>query len=120
MDSKICGQACGLFPVDNTKPDKGLPERRYEFMPKSVKYYHDTKPINIDDVQDVLRLGTNFSGTENYMDAVPRNILTNKILNPSLADTFWGAANDDQRKLTTELREADQKRANRNARQPGL
>ncbi len=102
--SKRYGQRYDLFPVDNTKPDKGLPERRYEFTPKNITFRR--KYINVNDMQDVLRLGVNFSGTKNYLAALQPDILPKQILRPSLADTFWGAANDDQKKLTGEIRKA--------------
>jgi hypothetical protein len=60
--------------------------------------------IGIDNIQDVMPLGRGFSGTHNYLAALQPDILPKKILRPSLADTFWGAANDDQKKLAAEVR----------------
>jgi hypothetical protein len=65
--------------------------------------------INIDSVKDVLRLGENFSGTKNYLaelDKLQPDLLPKKILDRSLANTFWGAANDNQKKLVAEIGQA--------------
>jgi len=62
--------------------------------------------INLNNINDVLRLGANFSGTGNYLAELPPDILPKKILRPSLADTFWGASNVEQRVLTQRLRKA--------------
>ena len=62
--------------------------------------------VNINNIQDVLQLGVNFSGTKNYLATLQPDILPKVILRPSLADTFWGAATAKQKKLTTELRKA--------------
>jgi hypothetical protein len=76
--------------------------------------------INIHDLQDVLRLGVSFDGTRNYLAGLGPDILLKQILRPSLADAFWGAANDEQKKLTNELRKAylKQKLAPENKRHP--
>ena len=70
--------------------------------------HHPVEPqlsgLNIDNIQDVLQLGVNFSGTKNYLAQLQRDILPKQILRPSLANAFWGVANDKQKKLTTELR----------------
>ena len=104
--SKFYGQRYGLFPIDKTKLDKGLPIGGEEL---STNEAFGTG-ININNIEDVLQLGENFSGTKNYLVALPPCYLRNKILNPALADTFWGAANDEQIKLTTALHEAYEKK----------
>ena len=101
--SKRFGQGYGLFPVDNTKPDKGLPVRQKEL---AVTLYGLGQGINVDNIQDVLRLGVNFSGTANYLAQMQPDILLKKVLRPSLAHTFWGVANAKQKKLTTEIRKS--------------
>jgi hypothetical protein len=93
--SKFYGKKWGLY-------DGSLPPRNLEF---------DVEPpsregMNVHDIRDVLRLGVNFSGTKNYLAALPPDILPRKILSPSLANNFWRAANARQEKLTTELRKA--------------
>ncbi len=45
-------------------------------------------------------LGVNFKGTKNYLAGMRPDVLPKKILHPSLLDTFWGAANDGQKRLT--------------------
>lgn len=61
--------------------------------------------VDIFNPQDVLRLGTGFNENgNNYLTDMPRDFFVKEVLNPSLADTFWGAASPEQRKLTTELR----------------
>jgi len=62
--------------------------------------------IDITNIQDVLQLGNSFSGAGNYLAALQPDVLPKKILRPSLANSFWRAANDDQKKLTTEIRKA--------------
>ncbi len=91
--SKIYGQKWGLY-------DKALPARNMEFKNEPPH----RRGMDVRDIQDVLRLGVNFSGTKNYLAALQPDILPKRILRPSLADTFWGAANDDQKKLTAEIR----------------
>jgi len=97
--SKVYGRKWELY-------DGELPLRNQEFSldPRHIK------GMDIHDMQDVLRLGVNFSGTKNYLAALQPDILPRKILCPSLADTFWGAANDDQIKLTAGLRKAHLKK----------
>ena len=109
--SKAYGKKWGLY--------KGaLPELKTEFniKPSTVM------GMDIHDRQDILRLGVDFSGTKNYLAALQPDILPKRILRPSLADTFWGAANDKQIKLTTELRKAHLKQKlkpeNRKPRHP--
>jgi hypothetical protein len=79
----------------------------------SVPKAFEVKPLgalgsgmDIDNIESVLHLGKGFTGAKNYLAALPREVLPKKILVPSLANTFWGAANDAQRKLTAELRKA--------------
>ncbi len=73
--------------------------RRFEF-----KIDEPNSPgFNIHDKQDVLRLGRHFSGAGNYLAGMKSDILQRRILNPSLARSFWGAANDNQKKLTSAL-----------------
>jgi len=79
-----------------------LPARNAEFTTKEPHI----EGMNIHNIQDVLRLGVNFSGTENYLAKLQPDILPKQILRPSLANTFWGAARHDQRKLTSQLRKA--------------
>jgi hypothetical protein len=93
--SKAYGQKWGLY-------EGALPPRNLEFEIGPPQ----RAGMNIHDAQDVLRLGVNFSGTKNYLAELQPDILPKKILRPSLADTFWDAANDGQRKLTAALRKA--------------
>lgn len=86
--------------------DGDLPERKFEHWPVEP----EIAGIDIYNIRDVLRLGVNFSGTKNYLAALQSDILPKQILRPSLADTFWGAANKDQRKLTAGLRKAHLKK----------
>jgi hypothetical protein len=97
--SKFYGQKWGLY-------TGALPERNMEF---DLDPPH-LRGMDINNIQDVLRLGFNFSGTKNYLAALQPDILPKKILRPSLADTFWGKANMTQRKLTGELRKAHLKK----------
>ncbi|MDE2336338.1 MAG: hypothetical protein KGL10_03410 [Alphaproteobacteria bacterium] len=94
--SKAYGRKWGLYEGE-------LPLRNFEHpFDKDVhKSGFDTS-----DRQDVLRLGVNFSGTRNYLADLPPEVLPRRILSPSLARTFWGAANNNQRKLTTALERA--------------
>ena len=94
--SKRLGRAWGVYAGD-------LPRRNFEFQAYVSRF---TPGIDVDDMQSVLRLGRSFSGTGNYLAKMSPDILLKQILRPSLADTFWGAANDDQKKLTTVLRKA--------------
>ena len=80
-----------------------VPLRNFEF--KSADSYEGFG-MDIHDRQDVLRLGESFSGTQNYLTALQPDILPKQILRPSLANTFWGVANSEQIKLTTDLRKA--------------
>ena len=83
--------------------DGGLPTHNFE--------HHPVEPqlagINIDNIQDVLQLGANFSGTKNYLAEMQPDILPKHILRPALANTFWGVAGTRQRRLTTELLKAN-------------
>ncbi len=106
--SKRFGQAYKLFPIDETKPDKGLPARNLEFSPKAAK--PSIGKISIRNIEDIMPLGVNFSGTKNYLAALQPDVLPKIILNPSLADTFWGAANDEQKKLIKDVRKEYLKR----------
>lgn len=97
--SKFYGQYYGVYKGD-------LPVEHLEFRSNVPPI---GSGINIDNVKDVLRLGENFSGTENYLaklDKVQPDLLPGKILNRLLADTFWGAANDNQKKLVAEIGQA--------------
>jgi len=94
------------------------PERRNELSLTKLQL----DGINIDNIQDVLRLGVNFSGTKNYLAAMQPDILPKRILRPWLAGTFWGTANSNQRKLTAAIRKASLKKKlvpeNRKPRHP--
>jgi len=95
--SKHLGRKWGIY-------DGQLPTHKFEF--ERANNYARQTGININNINDVIQLGVNFSGTGNYLAELPPDILPKKILRPSLADTFWGTANVGQRKLTTELRKA--------------
>ena len=97
--SKKYGLKWGLY-------DGRLPARNFEFNPPEPSQ----KGFDIHDRQAVLRVGVNFSGTKNYLAALGPKVLPKEILRPSLANTFWGTASADQRKLTTELRKAHLKK----------
>lgn len=60
--------------------------------------------INLDNLQDILRLGVNFAGNKNYLAKLQPDFLPKILLRPSLADTFWGFAKPEQIKLTSDLR----------------
>jgi hypothetical protein len=108
-NSKFYAQALGLD--GNTQPSRHAPEASmksetaselFEFEPESVHYTN--KGIDVSNLQNVIALGRHFESTKNYLAALQPDVLPKQILLPSLADTFWGAANDEQRKLTKELR----------------
>jgi hypothetical protein len=61
--------------------------------------------IGLDNVQDVMQLGMNFSGAKNYLAALQPDILLKKILPLSLADNFWVPARDAQEEADAKLRE---------------
>lgn len=94
--SKVHGKEHNLYEGE-------LPARNFEF---SIPATENNSGLNIHDIQDVLRLGMNFSSTKNYIAEMPREFLLKSILKPSLANTFWGKASPSQSKLTTELRKA--------------
>jgi hypothetical protein len=62
--------------------------------------------INSENAKDIFRLGQGFSRTENYLSSLPTETLSKKVLSPSLAMTFYGAADAQDRALATKLREA--------------
>jgi len=105
--SKAYNQALGLFPPE-ARLNTGLSGGHFEFDPARVKFTGEN--ININNVQDVVRMGRFFSGAKNYLAALQPDILPKKILRPSLANTFWGAASSDQRKLTNDIRKAELKK----------
>ncbi len=90
--SKRYGRMLGVY-------DGKQKPRNFEFIIDEP----DSAGFNIHDRQDVLRLGRSFSGANNYLAHMPSDVLQRRILNPSLARSFWGAANDNQRKLTAAL-----------------
>ncbi len=100
--SKSFGRIWGVFRTNDTKPNESPPDRGPEIG--SGTGLGDG--INTANIQDVLRLGKGFSGTHNYLVALPPDTLPKKILRPSLANIFWGAADNDQKKLTAEIRKA--------------
>jgi hypothetical protein len=65
--------------------------------------------IDIAHLEGVLQLGKSFSG-QNYLAKLPTEVLTKKVLSPWLAQSFYGAANDDQKKLTTAIRKCELRR----------
>jgi len=91
--SKYYGKANGIY-------DGLLPVLNCEFSSKTPPL---GTGIDIANIENVIRLGEGFSG-KNYLAKLPRDMLPKKILRPSLAMSFYGAANDDQKKLTAELR----------------
>jgi len=94
--SKSYGQRWNIY-------QGALPPRNFEYKP-AVSY--EGFGVDIHDIQEVLRLGVDFTGARNYLADLQPDVLPKQILRHSLADTFWSAANDEQRKLTTELRKA--------------
>lgn len=94
----------------------GLPEakpRGYEF---SSVMKLPTR-LDIRHVQDVMPLGASFTGGYNYFSSLDPDALVKIVIRPSLANTFWGAADDKQCKMTAHLRKADLVR-NRRGRLP--
>ena len=88
--AKLMAEVFGLLPPDDVKPherppemrlNKGLSEVRFEFDPQSV--FFTGRSININNIQDVVRMGRFFSGTKNYLAALQPDILPKKILCPS-------------------------------------
>jgi hypothetical protein len=61
--------------------------------------------VDITNMNDVAKLGATFLGAANYMADLPPKTLSD-LLRPELADTFWGAANDEERKKTAQLQKA--------------
>lgn len=95
--SKEFGQRLALYPG-------ALPERRYEFEPEDTQ----AAGIDISSYKTVLQLGQGFDG-KNYLAGLPHEVFAKRILRPSLAGTFYGAANDQQRKLVTDIRKSELK-----------
>jgi hypothetical protein len=104
-DSKFLAAAYGLLGKKTPK----------EVEAGNQMEIHHTFPIchgeglDLTHIESIISLGRDFSGTGNYLAEMHRkhpDFLVKQILRPSLADTFWGVANDEQRKLTTELRKA--------------
>lgn len=99
---------------DGLSKDFGVQAGIYKGRAKKQKYEFKTRAegplggtIGIDNLQDVRRLGVSFSGGSNYLAALPSDILVKRILRPSLADTFWGAADAKEMKRTAALRKYD-------------
>lgn len=61
------------------------------------------KGIEIATLAQVRALGKSFNGV-NYLNRMRNDTLLRKMLNPSLAMTFFGAANNDQKKLMNDVR----------------
>ena len=102
--SKDYAQRKGIIQVDKSKPNGGLLAGGFEFK---VGYNPIIGDLDAGDMDSVLRLGVNFSGTVNYLAQLQPDILPRQILSPSLANTFWGSANPEQKKLTTEIRKVN-------------
>jgi hypothetical protein len=62
--------------------------------------------LDLSNSQNILKLGKTFSG-RNYLARLPHEVLSKKIMSPTLANSFYEAANDDQRKLTAALRKQE-------------
>ena len=98
---------------------RDVPKRHYELNA-------DRKGLgagmDLSDLNSVMKLGGGFFGGKNYLAQLPKETLLKKILSPSLSKTFYGAANDDQRKLTSDLRKAylRKKLVSRRSRNPFL
>lgn len=91
--SKHYGRAAGIY--------KGLqPPRNLEFISEALPLGPGP---DITDSQRLLELGKTFSGW-NYLAKFPKDILLKKILSPSMALSFYRAANDDQKQLTAAIR----------------
>ncbi len=91
-------KSCQLDPKEDGSKNTGPEFVSYLPMP--------TTGFDITSPQSFLQLGRSFHSTAHYLAGLQPDILPKKILRPSLANTFWGAANDDQKKLTTEIRKA--------------
>lgn len=100
--SREFGQFYGVYAAD--EPGKGLINIPHEFLPR--RRTKERGRINIDNVQDIIPLGASFNGTRNYLASMQPDQLPKYVLRPSMADQFWEAASDDQKKLTLELRKA--------------
>jgi hypothetical protein len=82
-----------------------LLEKHFEHTPAYVTTFPGPG-VDLTCMDEVMKYGRGFSNPGNYLAGLQPDILLKKILRPSLADIFWGASNDDQRKLTTEKRKA--------------
>lgn len=81
------------WPVNNT----------LEFNPIGIRKKSDLDIFSID---SILPLGKGFGDEPNYLTAIPRDTWMKEILNPSLANAFWGAATQEQQRLTADLHKA--------------
>jgi hypothetical protein len=96
--SKLYGERWGVWTGE-------LPERRCEFT-TAPESWPKLEGIDTAHISNVLKLGESFSGQGNYLEGLPRELLFKQILAPSLAGTFYGAANDSQKQLTADIRKA--------------
>ncbi|MCE9508044.1 MAG: hypothetical protein K8R48_07005 [Alphaproteobacteria bacterium] len=94
--SKHCGRFTGVY--QGVMPENNTELRLFTFPLGSG--------IDITDTQRVLELGKAFSG-RNYLAGLPHEVLSKKILSPTLAMSFYEAANDDQKQLTAALRKRE-------------
>nr|AIA18612.1 hypothetical protein [uncultured bacterium] len=101
--SKSIGRKAGVIPAIKP-PAKGRPPKAGWELKERLRPLGTG--VDTNHIEDVLKLGQSFSGTENYLAQLPKEVLLKQILAPSLADTFYGAANDDQKKLTADIRKA--------------
>ena len=77
-----------------------LPKRNFEFTTKIPPL---GAGVDITCVEGILKLGKTFSG-RNYLARLPREVWSKKILSPTLAMSFYKAANDNKKKLVAEIR----------------
>jgi hypothetical protein len=84
-------------------PGVTAPDHHLEYDPYACKPVPQVTGLDISSAEDLCRLGKGFNGG-NYFPAIARDFLQKKVLSSSLALSFYGAANDNQRKLVTEIR----------------
>lgn len=112
---RLCFNAAVKDPAKKVEPV----DHKYEFKHGAIP-----KPptkLGITGIKDVLPLGQDFSGSGNYLAGIPSETWLKRILRPALAYTFWGAANDNQRKMAVEVRKENARArvaAAREKRQP--
>lgn len=99
--SEYIGQWLGVVPASKSPPGNNFSQG------DSLKtLYPLGAGVDVSDIENVLKLGKGFAGEKSYLAALPKEVLLKNVLAPSIADTFYGAASDNQRKLTADIRKA--------------